>query len=166
MDSRNTNNSRSFFSTKHKIRDSTNWRCVSMLPLFTLLFSLHSCTTYTFKTVYQVMWQETVIKDVYWCYPHDVHWRTKIRILEFWVFLPANPNHGKSSNQLKINTFTCFAYRGGWRCQQPKRRVPPTTLGRVLTYTILYMLWTHRGLTHAAILHLHRRSGGHRHDPG
>ena len=50
-----------------------------MLPLFTLLFSLHSCTTYTFKTVYQVMWQETVIKDVYWCYPHDVHWRTKIR---------------------------------------------------------------------------------------
>jgi hypothetical protein len=31
-------------------------------------------------------------------------------------------------------------YRGGWRCQQPKRRVPPTTSGRVVYYTILYML--------------------------
>ena len=70
---------------------------------------------------------------------------------EFWVFLPANPKPWKmnkiNQNQLKINTFTCFVYRGGWRCQQPKRRVPPTTSGRVVYYTILYMLWTHRGLT-------------------
>ena len=68
---------------------------------------------------------------------------------EFWVFLPA-----KNQNQLKINTFTCFELCGGWRCQQPTWRVPPTTLGWVFPYTILYKLWTHRGVI-TSLLHFY-----------
>jgi hypothetical protein len=30
-------------------------------------------------------------------------------------------NQSKSTQKsIKINTFACFVYRGGWRCQQPK----------------------------------------------
>ena len=52
----NTNNSRSFFFTKHKIRDSAiSTLYESMLSLFTLLFRTHSYTTYTYTTGYQVL---------------------------------------------------------------------------------------------------------------
>ena len=86
----------------------------------------------------------------------DAHWSTKMRILSIFAgkskTMENQQNQSKSTqnqskSKSKSTTFICFAHRGGWRCQQPKWRVPPTTLGRVFSYTILYKLWTHRGVT-------------------
>ena len=45
-----------FFSQSTTYGTLQNRRCVSILSLFSLLFRIHSCTTYTFITVWRVLW--------------------------------------------------------------------------------------------------------------
>jgi hypothetical protein len=65
MGSRNTNNSRCFFLTKHKIRDSAkSTLCEYVAVVYTSIQNIVLYKILHFKTVYRVMWQKTVIQDV------------------------------------------------------------------------------------------------------